>query len=136
MADRISPEKRSELMSRVRGKDTRPEMIVRRTVYGLGYRYRLHDKRLPGKPDLVFPGRRRVIFMHGCFWHRHDCARATMPKSNSEYWILKFERNVMRDAAVLRALQESGWRALVIWECDTKDRDLLVRKLQSFLNVG
>ena len=134
MVDSLSPETRSKMMGRVRSKDTGPEMIVRRTLHRLGYRYRLHHAGLPGKPDIVFARRRKVIFVHGCFWHRHDCPRASMPKSNTEFWTLKFKRNIVRDNAVLDALRALGWSVLVAWECETKDQDLLIKKFRGFLD--
>lgn len=127
-------EDRSRTMRAVKGRDTGPEMIVRRLAHGMGYRYRLHRKDLPGKPDLAFPSRRKVIFVHGCFWHQHHCARgARSPKSNREYWIPKLRRNKERDERNQRLLRESGWDALVIWECEMKDRDVLRDRIAGFL---
>lgn len=121
-------------MSRVRGKDTAPEMTVRRLVFSLGYRYRLHDRRLPGTPDLVFAGRKKIIFVHGCFWHRHDeCALARIPKSNTGFWAQKLEANRERDARNLAALRELGWRVLVVWECELGERRALTSRLKAFL---
>jgi len=123
-------------MRAVKSKDTAPEMIVRRLVHGLGYRYRLHGKNLPGKPDLVFAGRRKVVFVHGCFWHGHDCKRgARPPKANADYWGPKITRNVERDNDHVTALQGAGWDVLTVWECETKaaDRDRLATRLRSFL---
>jgi DNA mismatch endonuclease (patch repair protein) len=132
MADSLSPAERSERMSRIRGKDTKPEMIVRRLVYGLGYRYRLHRKDLPGAPDLVFPGRRKVIFVHGCFWHRHDgCGR--LPKSRLDFWVPKLEANRLRDRRHRDALEALGWNVIVVWECEMKDRTRLAERIDSFL---
>ncbi|WP_273145516.1 very short patch repair endonuclease [Oceanicaulis alexandrii] len=132
--DVFTPEDRSRVMRAVKGKDTKPEMIVRRMAHALGYRYRLHRKDLPGKPDLVFVGRKKVIFVHGCFWHGHDCARGSrQPKTNAEYWRAKIARNISRDAANLQALDAQGWQALVLWECDLKDRDALAVRLRDFL---
>lgn len=120
MADSISPERRSQIMSCIRSKDTRPEMLVRRMVHGMGYRYRLHDRKLPGCPDMVFATRRAVIFIHGCYWHQHPgCKRARVPKSRIDYWGPKLERNRSRDLERLTALRRLGWRVLVIWECQT-----------------
>lgn len=108
-------------MRAVKSKDTTPEMVVRRLVHGMGYRYRLHQKDLPGKPHLVFAGRRKVIFVNGCFWHSHDCPRgARQPKANADYWKAKIGRNVTRDADSAAALQASGWQVLTVWECETK----------------
>ena len=119
MADFLSPDERSERMSRIRGKDTKPELILRKALHSLGLRYRLHEPGLPGKPDLVFPRYRTVVFMHGCFWHRHaGCNMATSPKSNVPFWLGKFEKNIARDNRVTTSLEEAGWRVLVVWECE------------------
>lgn len=129
---------RSRVMRAVKAADTRPEMLVRKLLHGMGYRFRLHRKDLPGSPDLVFPGRRKVIFIHGCFWHGHECPRgARTPAANADYWRSKIGRNVARDAASLQALHELGWRPLVIWECQLKQRDRLelVARLKAFLDV-
>lgn len=132
-----SPSKqRSEIMARVKSGDTRPEMVVRRIVHGLGYRYRLHRRDLPGTPDLVLPRHRKVIFVHGCFWHQHRCPRGDRrPKSNQEYWIPKLQRNVQRDRRARRQLNRLGWSVLVVWECQTtqKHREKLIAKLTRFL---
>lgn len=133
--DVFSPEERSRVMQTVKSKDTKPEMIVRRLAHALGYRFRLHRKDLPGSPDLVFVGRKKAIFVHGCFWHGHDCKRGSrQPKTNAEYWRAKIGRNVSRDAANLRALDDQGWRVLVIWECEMKDRTALAERLRRFLD--
>jgi DNA mismatch endonuclease (patch repair protein) len=125
---------RSENMRRIRGKDTIPEMAVRRLVHGMGYRYRLHRRDIPGKPDLAFPGRRKVIFIHGCFWHQHPgCREGRPPKSNTAYWLPKLERNQMRDKAALEQLAASGWQALTVWECETTDIHALSDKMRIFL---
>src|SRR5690349_13273904 len=109
-------------MRRVKGRDTKPEMTVRRLLTGLGVRYRLHRKDLPGSPDIVLPGRRLAIFVHGCFWHGHDCARGgRIPKQNQPYWLAKIGRNRGRDVAVREALAAAGWRVETIWECELKD---------------
>lgn len=121
-------------MSRVRGTDTTPELRVRRIAHALGYRFRLYRADLPGRPDLVFPRLRKVIFVHGCFWHRHGCRKTTMPKSNTEFWRDKFERNMARDAASLEALCALGWETLVVWECETRDRDLVLQRVSDFLD--
>lgn len=116
LVDRISPSQRSAVMRRVRSTDTRPEMLVRRLVHSLGYRYQLHRAGLPGKPDIVFPARRKVILVHGCFWHSHPkptCKRARVPKSRQDYWLPKLKRTVARDAECLQALKAAGWEALV-----------------------
>ena len=121
-------------MSRVGSKDTGPEMEVRRTAHALGYRYRLHVGDLPGSPDLVFRSRRKVVFVHGCYWHRHPgCKRASTPSTRREYWQAKFDRNVARDAAAESALREAGWDVLVVWECETKDSSALEDRLRQFL---
>lgn len=133
--DVFSPEERSRVMQTVKSKDTKPEMIVRRLAHALGYRFRLHRKDLPGSPDLVFVGRKKAIFVHGCFWHGHDCKRGSrQPKTNAEYWRGKIGRNVSRDAANLQALDDQGWLALVIWECEMKDRTALAERLKGFLD--
>lgn len=132
--DTLTPAKRSYVMCRVKGKDTSPERIIRRLVYHAGFRYRLYDPRLPGKPDLVFWGKHKVIFVHGCFWHGHEgCRRHRMPKSNQEYWFVKLEKNKVRDSLHLSELCEMGWRALVVWECELKETDILLERLKTFL---
>lgn len=119
MVDFLTPAQRSERMSRIRGKDSRPELALRRVLHRLGLRYRLHATDLPGKPDLVFPRYKAVVFVHGCFWHRHDgCKIATTPKSNTPFWVEKFEKNKARDSRVAAALRNIGWRVFVVWECD------------------
>lgn len=119
MVDFLSPRERSERMSRIRSKDTQPELVLRKVLHGLGLRYRLHGRGLPGKPDLVFPRYRVVVFIHGCFWHRHaGCKIATTPKSNTSFWVEKFEKNVARDARVVAELESLGWRVFVVWECE------------------
>lgn len=124
----------SQRMARIRKVDTRPEMIVRRAVHALGYRFRLHRRDLPGCPDLVLPRHRKVIFVHGCFWHRHDCRDGRkLPNSKPEYWGPKLARNAERDAAHLQALAEQGWEALVLWECELKNRERLTAALRNFL---
>src|SRR5262245_59290827 len=132
--DTLTPTERSERMSRVRGKDTKVEMAVRRIVHGLGYRYRLHGSGLPGKPDLVFRSRRSVIFIHGCFWHRHPgCRLARLPKSRLDFWIPKLESNRERDVHNEARLIALGWRSMVVWECGINDTARLTRNLQRFL---
>jgi DNA mismatch endonuclease (patch repair protein) len=120
-------------MRRIRGRDTRPEWAVRRVAHGMGYRYRLHDKGLPGSPDLVFSARRKVVFVHGCFWHAHGCAAGQHPKTRPEYWAARFARNKERDSRNLTDLAEQGWQALVVWECETKDAGALRERLADFL---
>ena len=122
MTDTVSPAKRSDVMSRVRSTDTKPELLIRKGLHSLGFRYRLHAKDLPGKPDLVFPRYRALIFVNGCFWHGHDCNLYRFPKSNTEYWKGKISRNVERDASNMKRLNDAGWRILVIWECATKGK--------------
>jgi len=125
---------RSRIMRSVRGKDTGPELIVRRLIHHMGYRYRLQRKDLPGKPDLAFIRHRKVIFVHGCFWHGHNCKRgARVPKTNTDYWRHKIERNRKRDANTRAALTMQGWSVLTIWECETRDHDRLVRRINAFL---
>jgi DNA mismatch endonuclease (patch repair protein) len=134
MTDVYGPEKRSAVMRRVKGKDTGPELQVRRLIWGLGARYRLHRADLPGKPDLVLAGRRLAIFVHGCFWHGHDCARgARVPKANRAYWIAKVGRNRARDIAARGALDALGWRVETIWECELKDREALAARVRGWL---
>ncbi len=117
--DVFNKEKRSEIMSRVRGKDTKPEKLVRSALFQAGLRFRLHCAALPGKPDIILPKYRTVVFVHGCFWHRHQgCRHATMPATNLGYWKRKFERNVARDAEEIRNLKQAGWRVFVVWECE------------------
>lgn len=132
--DILAPEQRSRLMSRIRGKNTGPELKVRRLAYALGFRYRLHRRDLPGSPDLVFASRRKAIFVHGCYWHRHPgCRYAYLPKSNVEFWQAKFAANVARDEIATRALKESGWQVLLVWECETRDTEALQCRLAHFL---
>ncbi len=125
-------------MSRIRSRDMRPEMVVRRLLHSLGYRYRLHRKDLPGKPDLVFPSRRKVIFVHGCFWHQHSSSRCPIvrqPKSNRGYWDEKLARNVTRDRRNIRRLRAEGWGVLVCWECWVRDEQVLSERLVRFLGA-
>jgi DNA mismatch endonuclease (patch repair protein) len=134
--DTLTPSERSERMSRVRYKDTKPEFVVRRLVFALGYRFRLHSKRLPGRPDLVFPGLKKVIFVHGCFWHRHPaktCMLARLPKSRLDFWLPKLEANRRRDVVQQRRLRRMGWSVMVVWECQLRRPLTLERRLRSFL---
>lgn len=136
--DTLSPAARSERMARVRGKDTKPELIVRRLVHRLGYRYRLHSPDLPGKPDLTFRRKRKVIFVHGCFWHRHDdpeCRLARLPRSRLDFWLPKLEGNYARDQRVMLELENMGWATLVIWECEVKQTASLEARIRGFLDV-
>lgn len=134
MADTLTPAQRSERMSRVRGKNTAPEMKLRRLIHGMGYRYRLHVGDLPGKPDLVFPSRHAVIFMHGCFWHRHaNCKLARLPKSKLDFWETKLEENRQRDLRYRERLMAMGWRVLIVWECELQNLDHVSRVVREFL---
>jgi len=135
--DTLTQKERSARMSLVRGKDTRPELAVRTLVHGMGYRYRLHIASLPGKPDLVFAGRKKVIFVHGCFWHRHpsrSCKLARMPKSRPEFWVPKLEGNRLRDERNKRELKRQGWKVLSIWECQIADVASLSKRIRAFLS--
>lgn len=128
---------RSELMSRIRARDTVPELRVRRLVHCMGYRYRLHARELPGRPDLVFRPRRKVIFVHGCFWHRHrGCPANRLPSTRSGFWRSKLDGNVRRDRRNEAALRKKGWSVLVIWECETKNTDRVARTIRRFLDAG
>ena len=128
--DIFSPEKRSQIMSRVRSENTKPELTVRSVLHRLGYRFRVHVKALPGRPDIVLPKHNCVVFVHGCFWHQHErCHRAKLPQSRAAWWKAKLEGNVARDLEVQAKLQELGWRVVVIWECQTENTDTLVRLL-------
>jgi len=134
MVDTLSPERRSWNMSRIRGRDTRPERLVRSLLHNMGYRFRLNRKDLPGKPDIVLPKYRTVVFVHGCFWHRHEgCKYAYMPKSRIEFWQQKFRRNVQRDREVKNALEKENWHVLYVWECETKDTKALALRLSSLI---
>lgn len=132
--DTLSPSQRSERMSRIRATDSAPEMRLRRLVHSMGFRYRLHVRDLPGKPDLVFPSRHSVIFMHGCFWHRHKgCKLARLPKSRLDFWEAKLEENRRRDLLHQRRLRRLGWRVLVVWECQLRDLESVSRVVADFL---
>ncbi|HEX6859297.1 MAG TPA: DNA mismatch endonuclease Vsr [Caulobacteraceae bacterium] len=134
MSDVYPPEKRSAVMRRVKGRDTTPEKTVRRLLTALGARYRLHRKDLPGTPDVIMPGRRLAIFVHGCFWHGHDCARgARAPKANRDYWTAKVARNRARDTAAREALETAGWRVETLWECELKDEAAVSARLSRML---
>lgn len=134
MVDRLSSAHRSWLMSKVRGKNTLPELAVRRIIHGLGFRFRLHYRGLAGTPDLVLPKLRTVIFVHGCFWHRHaGCSKASQPKTRRAYWISKFAANVARDESNRTELQRKGWRVLIVWQCELKDAERLARRLKGVL---
>ena len=138
MPDQFSVAERSRIMRRVKSTDTTPELVVRRLVHGMGYRYRLHYEDLPGKPDVVLPRHGKVIFVNGCFWHRHHCQSGrSMPASKVDYWQRKFERNVCRDRSNQRKLRRLGWSVLVVWECQTRvrQRETLRRRLSRFLEL-
>lgn len=126
-------ERRSWLMGRVRQRNTKPEILVRRVLHAMGYRFRLHRKDLPGRPDIVLPKFRKAIFVHGCFWHRHDCKKATIPKSNDKYWSNKFAENVKRDNKAIAELTRLGWASMIVWECQTRDINALSKSLSAFL---
>lgn len=133
--DTLGQQERSARMALVRSKNTKPERIVRRLAHGMGYRYRLHRRDLPGTPDLVFAGRRKVIFVHGCFWHRHaGCALARLPKSRGEFWLPKLEGNAARDRRASRALKRLGWSVMTIWECQLKNTVRLEARIRRFLD--
>lgn len=129
--DKLTPIRRSENMRRIRSKDTAPELAVRRLCRELGFTgYRIHRKDLPGKPDLAWIGRKLVVFVHGCFWHGHDCAEGIRkPKSNRDYWIPKIKRNQQRDSENIRALRRAGWKVLIVWECEVSDEGRLAKRL-------
>src|ERR1044071_7690724 len=132
--DKLSKQRRSEIMSRIRDKNTVPELKVRSLIHRLGYRFRLHSKSLPGKPDLVFPGRKKIIFVHGCFWHSHaDCPKGKPPKSKLDYWMDKLATNRKRDEQHLQELRAQGWQALVIWQCQIKNTEVLTNTIITFL---
>lgn len=136
MTDVHTPEQRSRNMSRIRSRDTRPEILVRRLVHRLGYRFRLHQARLPGRPDLVLPRHGRVIFVHGCFWHCHNCRYGSVkPAANAEFWEKKRAGNVDRDQRNQRLLKELGWDVLVVWECSTRDPEQLEKHILAFLEI-
>jgi len=134
MTDVFTPEKRSDVMSRIRGRNTKPERVVRSLLHRLGYRFRLHRTDLPGKPDIVLPKYKSVIFVHGCFWHRHkDCKFAYTPKSRTDFWIKKLESNANRDQKIIGELTELGWKVITVWECDLRVPDQLSRRLDTSL---
>ncbi|MBR0695145.1 very short patch repair endonuclease [Bradyrhizobium lablabi] len=133
MVDTRTKEQRSRIMKSVSTRDTGPELLVRRLLHRLGYRYRLHRKDLPGRPDIVFPGRKRVIFIHGCFWHGHECSKGKLPKSRTEYWTAKIKANQDRDTKVIGLLEKDGWKTLTVWQCELKHLDEIERVLRGFL---
>ena len=134
MADRLSKRERSKVMSRVRNKDTRPELEVRSLLHRAGYRFRLHASEFPGSPDLVLPRYQTVLFVHGCFWHGHDCPRGGRPTSNTEFWNAKLDGNQKRDREVRQVLEEDGWAVVTVWECELRDPDSLLTRLTNFLD--
>jgi DNA mismatch endonuclease, patch repair protein len=131
--DPLTPAERSERMSRIRNTDTKPEMIVRRLVHGMSYRYRLHAPELPGQPDLVFRPRRKVIFVHGCFWHQHGCRQYRQPRTKRSFWEPKLEGNKERDQINQKKLSAMGWKFLVIWECELQNTEKLRKRITEFL---
>ena len=135
--DVYPPDKRSAVMRQVKSRNTKPELVVRRALWRLGGRYRLHRRDLPGSPDIVLPGRKLAIFVHGCFWHGHDCARgARMPKANNAYWQAKIDRNRERDERARKALAEAGWKTITVWECELKDAVALRIRMEGLLGSG
>jgi len=133
MIDTRTKEQRSRIMKSVGTRDTGPELTVRRLLHRIGYRYRLHRKDLPGRPDIVFPSRKRIIFIHGCFWHGHECSKGKLPKSRLDYWTAKIKANQDRDAKVVARLREAGWQTLTLWQCELTGLGQLERKLRQFL---
>jgi DNA mismatch endonuclease (patch repair protein) len=138
MVDRLTPEARSRNMAAIRGKDTAPELAVRRMLHAMGYRFRLHRRDLPGSPDIVMPARHTAVFVHGCFWHQHKrCTHAPTPTSRTAYWLPKLAANVARDARNQRELREMGWRVVVVWECQVRrDASAVARRLQRLLALS
>lgn len=140
MMDTLTAEQRNRSMARVKNKDTAPEMIIRCGLHALGFRFRLHAKKLAGKPDIVLPKYQTAIFVHGCFWHRHDCPRASIPQSHMDFWLDKFEKNVTRDKANISCLKKAGWKVLIIWECALRGpnklaKDILFATIVNFLRL-
>lgn len=134
MTDIFSSEKRKWIMSRIKDRDTRAEMVVRSSLFSMGYRFRLHRKDLPGHPDIVLPRHEKVIFVHGCFWHGHQgCTRSKRPSSNVDFWNKKLDQNQERDTRFYEALKRLGWHILIVWECETKNPQMLQSKLKGFL---
>ena len=133
MADLWTKEQRSRVMSRVKNKNTKPEVQVRSMLHRMGYRFRLHRRDLAGAPDIVLPRHRKAVFVHGCFWHNHDCPRGKRPRTRTEFWNAKLDANIERDRANQEALEEKGWRVLTLWECEVKDPDYIQEKLRHFL---
>lgn len=135
MVDTLTPQARSALMARIGGKNTAPEILVRRLAHGLGYRFRLHRRDLPGSPDLVFPRLRKIVLVHGCYWHGHGCKIGRLPKSNVGFWADKIAKNRARDARNLADLRQLGWQTLVVWQCETRRREALGKILERFLGT-
>jgi len=131
--DTRSAEQRRRIMQSVKQKDTKPEVEIRRALHAVGYRYRLHDRALPGRPDIVFPSRKKVIFINGCFWHGHNCPKGKLPKSRPEYWGPKIEANKLRDQAAISRLTEKGWDSLTVWQCETKNLKTTLQQIARFL---
>jgi DNA mismatch endonuclease (patch repair protein) len=136
MTDNRTPESRSALMSRIGPANTAPEMIVRSLLHSMGYRYRLHRRDLPGTPDIVLVARRKIVFVHGCFWHAHGCRIGRPPKSHLDFWNKKFGMNTRRDEENKVRLESNGWKVLIVWQCETRTPDILKRKLTTFLEEG
>jgi DNA mismatch endonuclease (patch repair protein) len=134
VADHVDPAKRSEIMRAVGSRDTKPELLVRKMIHRAGFRYRLHSKSLPGTPDIVFPGLRRVIFVHGCYWHGHSgCRKAALPKSRVEFWNAKIAANRVRDENAMMQLRQGGWAPIVVWQCELRDPEEVLRRVTRFL---
>ena len=133
MADLWTKEQRSRVMSRVKNKNTKPEVQVRSMLHRMGYRFRLHRRDLAGAPDIVLPRHRKAVFVHGCFWHNHDCPRGKRPSTRTEFWNAKLDANIERDRANQKALEEKGWQVLTLWECEVKDSVYIQEKLRHFL---
>lgn len=134
--DRVTPAKRSKIMAAVKSKDTTPELAIRRALHRRGFRYALHSIGLPGKPDLVFRPRRKIVFIHGCFWHGHRCKKGKRPKTNKGFWNSKVENNKARDIRAARLLRRGGWSVLTVWQCQTRDMEKLVDKIARYLESG
>lgn len=136
MADIVSRSKRTEIMSSVKQRHTKPEITVRKILHRHGFRFRLHNKKLPGTPDIVLPKHKAVIFVHGCFWHQHEgCRKSRRPTSNVEFWNEKLDRNIVRDNQKESELKNSGWKVLTLWDCEIKDEDSLIEKVKNFLRI-
>lgn len=131
--DKLSTADRSHRMSLVKSSNTKPELVIRKLAFSLGFRYKLFDKSLPGKPDLVFKARKKVIFVNGCFWHAHDCGKYVFPKTRLTFWIPKIAKNIERDQNVINKLNETGWKSLIIWECEIKDIEKISKRIIKFL---